>query len=336
MLTTHTFLNADQPLFCLLGPTAAGKSHLAHQLALEFNASNSKHLEIISLDSALIYKGMNIGTAKPSIQEQQQVTYHLIDICDILQIYNVNQFIQDLQRSIELIKHRGNIPLLVGGTMMYYQALSRGLDALPEQNISIRADLEAQAQIHGWQHMHAQLSSIDPKSAEKIKPNDKQRIERALEVYLITGKPMSSLLGKATGMATYTCCLQTHRPALHALIEQRFNTMLNQGFIEEVQQLQQAYPQWSDSHTSQRLVGYRQALNYLKHHNLKQLQEEGISATRQLAKRQNTWLRQLSKQEVVYEIEIPNYLNSALNTSLEHGYAQLKSYFSVYYHTYFK
>jgi tRNA dimethylallyltransferase len=275
----------------LLGPTASGKSQLAMQLAQRID------LEIISLDSAQIYRQMDIGTAKPSVQERAQVVHHLIDILNPTQAYSTAQFLRDCQRLVAEIRARGKLPLIVGGTMLYARALMQGLDALPEANGAIRARLDTLAAQQGWPALHQQLKLVDPITAARLPSTDSQRIQRALEVFEITGKPMSSLFGiKAIDpLPCIVFCIESsNRAQLHQRIEQRFDAMLKQGLVDEVAQLRQR----GDLHLglpSMRCVGYRQVWEYLDQPNGKvaTMRELGIIATRQLAKRQMTWLRSL-------------------------------------------
>ncbi len=279
------------PIICLMGPTASGKTALACQLAQHFPC------EIISVDSALIYRGMNIGTAKPDDQILAQAPHHLIDIMDPPDSYSAAQFCADAMGHCQRIHAQGKIPLLVGGTMMYFRALQQGLSALPAADERLRLQLSEQAKQHGWDHMHQWLSQIDAETAARVHPHDSQRIQRALEVYQLTGQPMSVYLkqqnqGNIEGSFLNIILFPEDRAWLHARIALRFVDMLKQGFIDEVQQL---LSQWhlTEMHPSMRAVGYRQIMEYLQgkfDHNL--VADKGIAATRQLAKRQLTWLRQ--------------------------------------------
>lgn len=280
-------------VIAILGPTASGKTNLALTLAQHFPC------EIISLDSALVYQDMNIGTAKPSIKERRNIPHHLIDIITPLQSYSAAQFMHDCHLLISAIHARGHLPLLVGGTMMYFHALIHGLNPLPQANADIRAQLQQQKNQYGLVHLYAQLQQYDPVSATKIQANDSQRIERALEILLITGKPLSQHLTEQRAQDNpfhlHTIALiPQQRQLLHQHIAQRFQQMLKNGFIEEMQSLQQKYPQLHPDLPAMRCVGYRQAWEYLhQHHNINQFTEQSIAATRQLAKRQLTWLRKL-------------------------------------------
>nr|WP_175236687.1 tRNA (adenosine(37)-N6)-dimethylallyltransferase MiaA [Achromobacter mucicolens] len=280
------------PVICLAGPTAAGKS--ASTLAL----AERWPLEIVNVDSATIYRGMDIGTAKPSPEEQARVPQHLLDILDPAQSYSAAEFRADALRLIADIRARGRIPLLAGGTMMYYKALRDGLDDLPQADPALRAELEARAARLGWPALHAELAKLDPVTAARLAPNDSQRIQRALEICQLSGQPMSALLQRAQrkpdddGNRYVTISLEpSDRAALHARIEQRFDAMLRQGLLDEVRGLHDR----ADLHPglpSVRCVGYRQMWAHLDGQiDLDTAREQGIAATRQLAKRQITWLR---------------------------------------------
>jgi len=276
-------------LFCLMGPTASGKTALACDLLTRFP------FEIISVDSAMIYRGMDIGTAKPGAAELQVSPHHLIDILDPPQAYSAAQFCEDARQLSKAIIQRGNIPLLVGGTMMYFQALQQGLAALPDADEALRERLLAEAELSSWEAMHAQLQTVDPVAAARIHPNDTQRIQRALEVFHLTGQPMSAHLAADTTSRDFSfvnlSLMPDDRAWLHERIARRFQIMLDQGFIEEVKQLQAT---WSlpPSCPAMRCVGYRQALDYLAGlDDYDTFCNKGIAATRQLAKRQLTWLR---------------------------------------------
>ncbi len=277
------------PVLALVGPTASGKSALSMQLAQQ------RDIEIISLDSALIYRDMNIGTAKPTADERNQVPHHLIDIRSPEESYSAAEFVASAERLIREIRARGRTPVIVGGTMMYLRALTHGLDDLPGANPQIRERLEAQAAIDGWPALHAQLAACDPATAQRLAPNDSQRIQRALEVFELSGQPLSSFFTRSqTGHAVTVLSLEPmHRADLHARIAQRFDAMLQAGVLDEVDQLRRQYV--LDVHMpSVRCVGYRQAWDYLDGHlTYKAFREAGIAATRQLAKRQLTWLRSM-------------------------------------------
>lgn len=276
-------------IFCIMGPTASGKTALAFELLKRFP------FEIISVDSALIYRGMDIGTAKPSPQELLTAPHHLIDILNPNEPYSAAQFCTDATALCESIFAKGKIPLLVGGTMMYFNALQKGLSTLPEANESIRNSLESQASREGWKALHQRLLVIDPESAARIHAHDAQRIQRALEVFYITGSTLSELLAHPKKLSDYDfvniVLFPQDRSWLHTRIGQRFDTMLAEGFIDEVSYLHQRW-QLSESMPSMRCVGYRQALEFIEGTcDYATMREKGIAATRQLAKRQLTWLR---------------------------------------------
>jgi len=276
-------------VFCLLGPTASGKTALAVELVSHFP------FEIISVDSAMIYRGMDIGTAKPSQAELAVAPHHLIDILDPSQSFSAAQFCEETMRLCSVIFNRGKIPLLVGGTMMYFKALQQGLSTLPEADVNLRTQLIEQATLLGWAAMHEKLMHIDPQSANKIHPNDTQRIQRALEVFYLTGKPVSIFLSEQKRESPYTynnfLLFPNDRRWLHARIAARFEIMLQQGFINEVEVLLQKW-QLPLTSPAMRCVGYRQAYDYLAGINdYTSFCNKSIAATRQLAKRQLTWLR---------------------------------------------
>lgn len=273
----------------LMGPTASGKTDLA--IALH----QTLPVEIISVDSALIYKGMDIGTAKPTVQELTIAPHRLINIKDPAESYSVADFCQDALREMQAIHRQGKIPLLVGGTMMYYKSLLDGLSPLPPANADIRTEIENEAHQNGWQYLHHKLTKIDPISAQRINPNDSQRINRALEVFYLTGKTLTELTQQKSETLPYRiqqyAISPPERHILHQRIEQRFHRMLAQGFQKEVEALYQR----SDLHANLpaiRCVGYRQMWEYLQgDYGYEEMVFRGICATRQLAKRQITWLR---------------------------------------------
>lgn len=299
----------------LMGPTAGGKTALALALAQRLP------LEIISVDSALIYRGMDIGTAKPSLAERAQVPHHLIDICEPTQSYSAAQFVRDAQHCIAQIQARGKWPLLVGGTMLYFKALTQGLNRLPSANPEVRAQLEAQAVHYGWPALHARLAQLDPLTAQRLAPHDAQRIQRALEVIELTGQPLSQLQAEPNEISPFkflSIALQpTDRARLHERIAQRFDAMLAAGFLDEVKALKER----GDLHAelpSMRAVGYRQAWNYLdgaatddKTMSFAEFRERGIVATRQLAKRQLTWLRSMPA-DVRLDVAPPEQLEAQI------------------------
>lgn len=279
----------QQGVICISGPTAAGKTALAMQL------HDRLPVELVSVDSALIYRGMDIGTAKPSAAELKAYPHHLIDIRDPAEVYSAADFRQDCLQLIDEIRRRGRIPVLVGGTMLYYRALLAGLSALPQADATIRASIQQRADQEGWQALHEHLASVDPVSAERIHPNDPQRLMRALEVFELTGKSLTQLTEtQQPGLSLPTWQIVVSPPdrkVLHARIEQRFHLMLAQGFEAEVRRLYDR----GDLHPdlpSIRAVGYRQMWQYFSGAlSYEQMIERGVIATRQLAKRQITWLR---------------------------------------------
>ena len=279
------------PAIFLMGPTASGKTGAAVYL------HSKLPVEIISVDSALVFKDMNIGTAKPDAATLAAAPHHLIDMIDPTSAYSAANFRSDALRLMAEITARGKIPLLVGGTMLYFKALEGGLSGLPEASPAIRAKLDAEAALIGWPAMHSKLASIDPVTAARLMPNDMQRIQRALEVYEITGETMSSLFAKQTSEALpykvlKIALIPSDRKVLHTRIEARFEQMLAAGLVDEVRALIAKYPTLTPESTAMRCVGYRQVLEHLNgDYNLAELRNRGIFATRQLAKRQLTWLR---------------------------------------------
>ncbi|BBB30993.1 tRNA (adenosine(37)-N6)-dimethylallyltransferase MiaA [Neptunomonas japonica] len=278
------------PAIFLMGPTAAGKTDLAMRLTEELPC------DIISVDSALIYKGMDIGTAKPDAQMLKKYPHRLVDIIDPSQSYSAAEFRADALREMAEITAKGRIPLLVGGTMMYYNALIKGLASLPEANSEVRQRLLEKGEREGWPALHAQLSIIDPESAKRLAPNDSQRLQRALEVYELTGRTLTQLWAEQKNQSfgydvLNLAVMPEERKTLHERIALRYKIMLKDGFVDEVKALHQR----GDLHTqmpSVRCVGYRQVWSYLDgewDHDT--MVEKGIIATRQLAKRQITWLR---------------------------------------------
>lgn len=275
----------------LLGPTGSGKSALALELAQQFP------IEIISVDSAQVYRGLDIGTAKPTLSERAAVAHHLIDLRDPAERYSAADFVRDAEIAVADVRSRGRLPLLVGGTMLYAKALRDGLSELPSADASIRAQLEDDARRLGWPALHARLARLDPLTAARLAPNDSQRIERALEIIEVTGVPMSRLLApdrKPVLRLDVIALMPADRPALHRRIEQRFDEMLERGFVDEVDRLRQRGDLTPDL-PSMRSVGYRQAWTHLDGvSSYAQFRAAAIAATRQLAKRQLTWLRSLA------------------------------------------
>jgi len=274
----------------LMGPTASGKSRLAMALAERLP------VEIVSVDSAQVYRGMNVGTAKPTAAEQRRVPHHLIDLIDPTGAYSAARFRADASRALGEIRGRGRHALLVGGTMLYFKALRDGLSALPSADPAVRAEIDAQAARQGWPALHAELARHDPATAARLEPADAQRIQRALEVVRITGKPLSALLGAAADAGDAADILwialePSDRAALHARIAQRFDAMLAAGLVDELIALRGRY-RLSEDLPAMRCVGYRQAWAHLEgRFDRSELRNRGIFATRQLAKRQLTWLR---------------------------------------------
>ncbi|MEP7139225.1 MAG: tRNA (adenosine(37)-N6)-dimethylallyltransferase MiaA [Caldimonas sp.] len=282
---------------CLAGPTASGKSGAA--MAIAAALAPRRAVEIVSVDSAIVYRGMDIGTAKPSRAEREAVPHHLVDIVDPAERYSAARFVADATAAIAAIRARGALPLLVGGTMLYFKALFDGLDALPGADAAIRAELDERAAREGWPALHAELASVDPASAARLAPRDSQRIQRALEVHRLTGRPLSHWHTAAAGRRPPLIALEPgERGWLHARIAERFGAMLDAGFLDEVRALRAR----ADLHAelpSMRAVGYRQAWAALDADRLDSLAATASAATRQLAKRQLTWLRGLPWREVV-------------------------------------
>ena len=273
----------------LMGPTASGKTDLAIQLRQQLP------VEVISVDSALIYRGMDIGTAKPSKAELALAPHRLIDICDPAESYSAANFRTDALREMQEISAQGKIPLLVGGTMLYYKALLEGLSPLPSADEKVRSEIEAKAALIGWAGLHQELCKIDPISAQRINPNDSQRINRALEVFYLTGKTLTELTAQKGEALPYNilqfAIAPEQREVLHLRIEQRFHKMIELGFQQEVEKLYRR-PDLNENLPSIRCVGYRQMWEYLRgDYDHDEMVFRGICATRQLAKRQITWLR---------------------------------------------
>jgi tRNA dimethylallyltransferase len=272
-----------------MGPTASGKSAVALELAQRLP------LEIVSVDSAQVYRGMDIGTAKPDLPARARVTHHLIDIIDPDAAYSAARFRSDALDAIAAIQARGRVALVVGGTMLYFKALREGLSQLPSADPGVRAQLDARAAAEGWPALHAELTRIDPATAARLKDTDAQRIQRALEVYMISGRPMSTLHGtrdaaEAAGALAFAL-IPSDRADLHRRIALRFDAMLAAGLVDELRALRERHALVPDM-PSMRCVGYRQAWQFLEGvGDLAALRERGIAATRQLAKRQFTWLR---------------------------------------------
>jgi tRNA dimethylallyltransferase len=276
----------------LTGPTGTGKTDFALRLASEFP------LEIVSVDSAQVYRGLDIGSAKPSPEIRAQVPHHLVDLVDPSESYSAGQFVRDAARAIETIESRGRVPLLVGGTMLYLRALIGGIASLPERSAELRADIDAEAARDGWPALHARLARIDPTAAARIHPNDAQRIQRALEVHAVGGRPLSELQ-TATRPALEReflvgALVPGDRVRLHADLELRFMQMMTAGLLDEVRGLR-ARGDLTAAHPAVRAVGYRQLWAHLDgSYSLDVAIERAVAATRQLAKRQMTWLRSMA------------------------------------------
>jgi len=280
------------PAILLMGPTASGKTAVAARLA------RALPCEIISVDSAQIYRGMNIGTAKPDAELLQRAPHHLLDVLEPHESYSAARFRDDALALMREITERDRIPLLVGGTMMYFQALTEGLNDLPEADPMIRMMIDTMAEEQGWPAVHARLARVDPETAARLEPNDSQRVQRALEIYLLTNQPMSKLLKKPKYVYfPYTpiriSLVPSDREVLHMRIAQRFDAMLKAGLVAELKHLRAEYG-LETTMPSMRSVGYRQAWDHLEGRiDAAALREQGIAATRQLAKRQLTWLRSM-------------------------------------------
>jgi len=307
---------------CIVGPTGAGKTHLAMSLA-EHAKTIGLCIELISMDSALVYRGLDIGSAKPTKAEQATVVHHLIDILEPTEVYSAARFAKDAKRLCEEIRNRGNIPVVVGGTMLYWRAWAHGLSTLPPADPEIRERLEEQAKVIGWPAMHTQLAQVDPITAARLMPNDSQRVQRALEVFKITGKPMSTLLAESPsedgreGSAippwiNLVSLEPIDRARLHLNLEKRFDEMLSGGLLEEVEALRKNTALHADL-PAIRSVGYRQVWEYLNGQiDAEQMRYKALAATRQLGKRQLTWLRAIAGRNT-FDPFNPNELKAALD-----------------------
>ena len=296
-------------IFCLMGPTASGKTAIACEWFRQLP------FEIISVDSAMIYQGMNIGTAKPDSETQQDAPHHLIDICSPAARYSAAEFCEDAWAISDAVIARGKIPLLVGGTMMYFRAFQQGLSTLPKADEGVRSELVMQHVMYGSEHMHDWLKRVDPVSALRLHPNDTQRVQRALEVYLLTNTPLADYFAEPALPSNVKFINISLFPArrvwLHERIACRFDAMLADGFVHEVSNLM---TQWdlTSSHPSMRSVGYRQALDYLDGRtDYTTFRDRGVAATRQLAKRQLTWLRSWP-EACVFDPEDPTCMAQVL------------------------
>ena len=300
--------NTQPPAIFLLGPTASGKSDLAMKL--------TSHLpvELVSVDSALVYRDMNIGTAKPDAEILRQYLHHLVDIRNPDEVYSAADFRSEVLTLMSAISERGNIPLLVGGTMLYFKVLIEGIASMPAADSAIREKIVREAKTGGWQKVHQRLAEVDPESAARIHPNDPQRLQRALEIWELTGESMTQLHKKQQDLVSlpFSVCqlaiIPSDRADLHRIIAARFEQMIKDGFIEEVEHLREKYDLNAEL-PSIKSVGYRQVWQYLEGEvDRKAMQERAIIATRQLAKRQFTWLRGWSNLK---EIPFPE-VNEAL------------------------
>ena len=316
-----THLPRQPPILCIVGPTGAGKTHLAMALA-EHAKSIGQTVELISMDSALVYRGLDIGSAKPTKAEQAAVQHHLIDILEPTESYSAARFANDAKRLCEEIRTRGNIPVVVGGTMLYWRAWAYGLSSLPPADPEIRARLDVRGKAIGWPAMHAELAKVDPTTAARLQPNDSQRVQRALEVYEITGKPMSELLadspsedGRAGSDIPEWIDLVSLEPSdrsrLHQNLEKRFDEMLTGGLLEEVELLKKN-PALHGDLPAIRSVGYRQVWEYLSGEvDQAEMRYKALASTRQLGKRQLTWLRAIAGRKT-FDPFNPTELNAAL------------------------
>jgi len=299
---------------CLAGPTAAGKTAAALAIA------RALPVEIVSVDSALVYRGMDIGTAKPSAAEREAVPHHLIDILDPAQAYSAARFVGDARSLIDAIRARGRLPLLVGGTMLYFRALFQGLHEMPPADAAVRAALDDEAFRRGGSAMHAELARVDPVTAARLPPGDTQRIQRALEVFRLSGRPMSSFHREplpASAAPPLLSLEPASRAWLHERIALRFTQMLAAGLVDEVRALR-ARGDLNAGMPSMRCVGYRQTWEALDHDELDELPERGIAATRQLAKRQITWLRGMAQREVL-ACDAPGVLAQVVERARHHA-----------------
>jgi tRNA dimethylallyltransferase len=311
-----------EPVLCIVGPTGAGKTHLAMSLA-EYAKSIGITIELISMDSALVYRGLDIGSAKPTKVEQAAVLHHLIDILEPTEVYSAARFAKDATRLCAEIRSRGNIPVVVGGTMLYWRAWAYGLSSLPPANPEIRAKLDQEGKAIGWPAMHAKLAEVDPETATRLKPNDSQRVQRALEVFEITGRPMSALLAdspsedgrEGSSIPTWIDLVSlepSDRKRLHTNLEKRFDEMLAAGFMNEVKALRTHANLHADL-PAIRSVGYRQAWEFLNGEiDAEQMRYKSLAATRQLGKRQLTWLRAISGRKT-FDPFSPKEFNAALD-----------------------
>lgn len=307
--------NNFPPAIFLMGPTASGKTELAVQIAQKLET------EIISVDSVLVYKGMDIGTAKPTIEERKGIPHHLIDVLDPSEVFSTGKFRKSALQIMEDIAHRGKIPVLVGGTMLYFNALFNGLAVLPEADPEIRKKLDEELRLTGKNAMHARLRNVDPVSAERIHPNDPQRVQRALEVYELSGKPITQFFREAQHnqipfRKIKLLIAPEDRKELHEKIAQRFRLMIDLGLVEEVRALYQR-GDLTEKMPAIRAVGYRQVWSFLNgEYNFEMMMEKAIIASRQLAKRQFTWLRR--ENDALRFISYESGLSDKVLQSIEH------------------
>ena len=281
--------HGELPVLVLAGPTGAGKTDWAIRLA------ESAPVEIVSVDSALVYRGLDIGTAKPARELRERVRHHLIDICEPTESYSAGRFVPDAVAAVRDVHARRRVPLLVGGTMLYLRSLLHGLAPLPQADSRLRAELDARAARQGWPALHAELARLDPEAAARVAPTDSQRIQRALEVCYNTGRPISELqratVSPLAGRRVHYWMLAPPRAVLHERIQRRFEAMMAAGFLEEVRSLRRNGA-LTARHPSMRAVGYRQLWAHLDgQYPLEEAVRRGVAATRQLAKRQLTWMR---------------------------------------------
>ena len=305
-------MSQHPPAIFLMGPTASGKTGVAVELVQHFP------VELISVDSALVFRDMDIGTAKPDAATLARAPHHLIDIVSPTEAYSAAAFRHDALRLMADITARGKVPLLVGGTMLYFKALREGLSPLPQADAALRAELDAEIAQHGIEHLHRKLAAVDAETAARLHATDTQRVQRAMEVYLLTGQPMSELLKQQEqAQLPYNihsiALIPSDRAVLHQRIATRFEDMLQQGLLDELKMLREKYPLHRDM-TSMRCVGYRQAWEYQDGEiTAAELLEKGIAATRQLAKRQHTWLRSMP-ENIELDCLSPNLYSQVATT----------------------
>ena len=307
----------ENKIILFKGPTACCKTDHASKLV------KNHPLEIISVDSVMVYKGLDIGSAKPTSEELKLCPHHLIDVCEPTENYSAGEFYQDVQRVIQSIIRKGKIPFLVGGTMMYFRVLEQGISQLPSANPTVRNQIDSEAAANGWAKLHQELQRIDPTAAKKIDPSDKQRIQRALEVHRITGKPISSFHGERKQPIDYQrlnlSLVPSKRDILYKRIENRFDSMLDQGLVSEVEHLL-SKNSLTSFHNSMKSVGYKQICDFIENKcSLDEARAKAVVATRRLAKRQLTWLRSDTDSLVVdplhrkSEVDIEGRVSQFLN-----------------------